>query len=264
MKMQRSTTRTLGITTGLISFGIAASLVSHPGFAHLTAPPLRQVSTPAHPAAATPSAADAAKYQALVNKYCVSCHNKRAPLPADSPVILEGTSYDDLLSNAGTWERVLRKLSVRAMPPQGMPRPSEAEYSAFTGWLSASLDRAWEGHSTPGRFVVHRLNRAEYENAIRDLLAVDIDVKDLLPTDGAEFGFDNIATSLKTSPLLLEGYLTAAQRVSAMAVGDPKVRPGTDEHSISREFSQNGYIDGLPLGTVGGTVVRRLSRRRRV
>ncbi len=192
----------------------------------------------------------------MLNKYCVSCHNKRAPLPADSPVVLEAANFDDLLSSAGTWERVLRKLSVRAMPPQGMPRPTEAEYAGFTGWLAASLDHAWEGHTTPGRFVVHRLNRAEYENAIRDLLAVDIDVKDLLPTDGAEFGFDNIATSLKTSPLLLEGYLTAAQRVSAMAVGDPKVRPGTVEHSISREFSQNGYIDGLPLGTVGGTVVR--------
>ena len=103
---------------------------------------------------------------------------------------------------------------------------------------------------------MHRLNRAEYANAVRDLLAVDIDVSDLLPTDGADFGFDNIATALKTSPLLLEGYVNAAQRVSAMAVGDPQVRPGTTEHSISREFSQNGYIDGLPLGTVGGTVVR--------
>ena len=142
------------------------------------------------------------------------------------------------------------------MPPPGMPRPTEAEYAGFTGWLAASLDRAWEGKSTPGRFVVHRLNRAEYANAVRDLLAVDIDVSDLLPTDGAEFGFDNIATSLKTSPLLLEGYVTAAQRVAAMAVGDPKVKPGTTEHSISREFSQNGYIDGLPLGTVGGTVIR--------
>ncbi len=150
---------------------------------------------------------------------------------------------------------MIRKLSVRAMPPPGVPRPSEAEYAAFTSWLAASLDRAWEGHSTPGRFVVHRLNRAEYANAVRDLLAVDLDVSDLLPTDGAEYGFDNIATALKTSPLLLEGYVNAAERVSAMAVGDPQVRPGTDEHSISREFSQNGYIDGLPLGTVGGTVV---------
>ena len=137
-----------------------------------------------------------------------------------------------------------------------MPRPSEAEYAGFTGWLAASLDRAWEGNGTPGRYVVHRLNRAEYANAVRDLLAVDIDVTDLLPTDGAEFGFDNIATALKTSPLLLEGYVNAAERVSAMAVGDPQVRPGTEEHSISREFSQNGYIAGLPLGTFGGTVVR--------
>ncbi len=206
-------------------------------------------------AAATPASADAAKYRAMVDKYCVSCHNQRTAFPAEGPVRLDA-SFDDLLPHADTWERVLRKLSVRAMPPQGMPRPTEAEYAGFTSWLGASLDRAWEGHSTPGRYVVHRLNRAEYANAVRDLLAVDIDVSDLLPTDGAEFGFDNIATALKTSPLLLEGYVNAAQRVSAMAVGDPQVKPGTTEHSISREFSQNGYIDGLPLGTVGGTVVR--------
>ncbi|PWU09573.1 MAG: hypothetical protein C5B51_06025 [Terriglobia bacterium] len=210
----------------------------------------------AAPAATANPAGDSAKYRAFAEKYCVTCHNKRALMPADDPVNLEPAAFDDLLGNAGTWERVLRKLSVRAMPPQGMPRPSEAEYAGFTGWLAASLDRAWEGRSTPGRYVVHRLNRAEYANAIRDLLAVDIDVSDLLPTDGAEFGFDNIATALRTSPLLLEGYVNAAQRVSAMAVGDPQVKPGTIEHSISREFSQNGYIAGLPLGTVGGTVVR--------
>ena len=190
----------------------------------------------------------------MLDKYCVTCHNKRAMLPADGPVNLE-TGFDDLLGHAQTWERVLRKLSVRAMPPIGMPRPSEAEYAGFTTWLAASLDHAWEGHTNPGRYVVHRLNRAEYANAVRDLLAVDIDVSGLLPTDGAEFGFDNIATSLKTSPLLLEGYVNAAERVAGMAVGDPQVRPGTTEHSISREFSQNGYIEGLPLGTFGGTVV---------
>jgi mono/diheme cytochrome c family protein len=207
------------------------------------------------PAPGVSQSADAAKYRAFADKYCVGCHNKRAALPADAPVNLEPATFDDLLGHAGTFERVIRKLSVRAMPPPGMPRPTEAEYAAFTNWLASSLDRAWEGHSTPGRYVVHRLNRAEYANAVRDLFGVDLDVSDLLPTDGAEFGFDNIATSLKTSPLLLEGYVNAAQRVSAMAVGDPKVRPGTTEHSISREFSQNGYIDGLPLGTVGGTVV---------
>jgi mono/diheme cytochrome c family protein len=200
------------------------------------------------------STADAVKYRAMLDKYCVTCHNKKAMLPAEGPVNLE-VGFDDLLGHAETWERVLRKLSVRAMPPIGMPRPSEAEYAGFTTWLATSLDRAWEGHSTPGRYVVHRLNRAEYANAVRDLLAVDIDVSGLLPTDGAEFGFDNIATSLKTSPLLLEGYVNAAERVAGMAVGDPQVRPGTTEHSISREFSQSGYIDGLPLGTFGGTVL---------
>jgi len=192
----------------------------------------------------------------MLDKYCVGCHNDRAASPSQAPVNLKTASVEDLVGNAETWERVLRKLSVRAMPPPGSPRPEEAEYAGFTNWLAASIDRAWEGKSNPGRYVVHRLNRAEYANAVRDLLAVDIDVSDVLPTDGAEYGFDNIATSLKTSPLLLEGYVTAAQRVAGMAVGDPQVRPGTTEHSISREFSQNGYVDGLPLGTVGGTVVR--------
>jgi mono/diheme cytochrome c family protein len=245
MKIPRSTARKIGITASLAVFGIGASLVAQTASRQTSAAP-----------PASSASADAAKYRALVNKYCVSCHNARTANPAQGPVNLEGAGFDDLLGHAGTWERVLRKLSVRAMPPPGTPRPTEAEYAGFTGWLAASLDRAWEGKSTPGRFVVHRLNRAEYANAVRDLLAVDLDVSDLLPTDGAEFGFDNIATSLKTSPLLLEGYVTAAQRVAAMAVGDPKVKPGTTEHSISREFSQNGYIDGLPLGTVGGTVVR--------
>src|ERR1700681_271012 len=200
--------------------------------------------------------ADAAKYRAWVNQYCVGCHNSRTASPANDPLNLESASLDELLPDAAKWERVLRKLSVRAMPPQGAPHPKEPEYAAFTSWLAGSLDRAWEGRSTPGRYVVHRLNRTEYGNAIRDLLALDISVAELLPSDGANFGFDNIADSLKMSPLLLERYLTAAQRISAQAVGDPHVRPGTTEYSISREFTQSGYIDGLPLGTFGGTVVR--------
>jgi mono/diheme cytochrome c family protein len=242
MKIPKSLTGKIVVTAALVVFGIGASLIAQTG-------------APKASTSAVNTSADAAKYRALVNKYCVGCHNARTANPAEGPVNLEGAPFDDLLGHAGTWERVLRKLSVRAMPPPGTPRPTEPEYAGFTGWLATSLDHAWEGKSTPGRFVVHRLNRAEYANAIRDLLAVDLDVSDLLPTDGAEFGFDNIATSLKTSPLLLEGYVTAAQRVAAMAVGDPKVKPGTTEHSISREFSQNGYIEGLPLGTVGGTVV---------
>jgi mono/diheme cytochrome c family protein len=205
------------------------------------------------PPAPSPAAAE---YRAWLNQYCVGCHNSSTANPANEPVNLESASLDDLLPHAATWERVLRKLSVRAMPPQGMPHPKESEYAAFTSWLAGSLDRAWQGRSTPGRYVVHRLNRAEYSNAIRDVVALDIDVTELLPSDGANFGFDNIAASLNTSPLLLDRYLTAAQRISAQAVGDPDVRPGTAEYSISREFTQSGYIEGLPLGTRGGTLIR--------
>src|ERR1700690_2751696 len=230
------------ITTALACVGIPGPLLAQSG-------------STASKAGAT---AEAVKYRAFLDKYCVACHSNRAANPVEGPVNLQSAGFDELLGHAETWERVLRKLSVRAMPPPGVPRPPEGEYAGFTGWLAASLDRAWEGRSTPGRYVVHRLNRAEYANAVRDLLAVDIDVSDLLPTDGAEFGFDNIATALKTSPLLLEGYVNAAERVSAMAVGDPHVRPGTTEHSISREFSQSGYIEGLPLGTVGGTVIHQV------
>ena len=236
-----------------------------------TRAPARRRATPAaavgaHAAGSRQSpapAAEAAKHRAWLNKNCVGCHNSRTASPPEAPVNLEAASLDDLLPQADTWERVLRKLSVRAMPPQGVPHPAEAEYVGFTSWLAGSLDRAWEGRSTPGRYVVHRLNRSEYANAIRDLLALDIDVTELLPSDGANFGFDNIAASLKTSPLLLERYVAAAQRISAMAVGDPDVRPGTTEYSISREFSQSGYIDGLPLGTRGGTVIRHVFPGRR-
>jgi mono/diheme cytochrome c family protein len=237
---------------------VGAAIVLAQTAAPVTPPVAARAAAPA-PAAATPLApnpADAVKYQAWVKQYCVGCHNSRSPQPANDPVNLETAKLDNLLPQAATWERVLRKLSVRAMPPQTAPHPTEAEYVAFTGWLSASLDHAWQGKSTPGRYVVHRLNRTEYGNAIRDLLALDIDVTELLPSDGADFGFDNIATSLRTSPLLLERYLTAAQRISTLAVGDPNVRPGTTEYPISREFSQSGHIDGLPLGTRGGTQVR--------
>ena len=124
-------------------------------------------------------AAEAAKHRAWLNKYCVGCHNSRTASPSEEPVNLESASLDDLLPHAATWERVLRKLSVRAMPPQGTPHPNEADYVGFTSWLAGSLDRAWEGRSNPGRYVVHRLNRTEYGNAIRDLLALDVDVTEL-------------------------------------------------------------------------------------
>jgi mono/diheme cytochrome c family protein len=201
--------------------------------------------------------AETARYRAWLNQYCVGCHGARSPQPANDPLNLESASLDDPIKSAASWERVLRKLSVRAMPPAGSPRPEEAEYAAFTGWLAGTLDRAWAGHpGAPGLDVIHRLNRAEYRNAIRDLLALDVDVAAMLPNDGGDFGFDNIAAALRTSPLLLDGYITAAQRISTLAVGDRQSAATTAEYSINRNVSQNARVDGLPLGTRGGTVVR--------
>jgi mono/diheme cytochrome c family protein len=211
------------------------------------------------PTAAANARAEAAKYREWVNRNCVGCHNNRVKQPPDDPINLEAASLDDVVANAATWERVLRKLAVRAMPPQSAPRhPSEPEYAGFTTWLANALDRGWAGKSTPGRFVVHRLNRTEYGNAVHDLLGLDVRVDELLPSDGADFGFDNIASALKTSPLLFERYLTAAQRVSTLAVGDTTVPPGNTEYPISREFTQSGYIEGLPLGTRGGSVIKHI------
>jgi len=216
------------------------------------------VAAPAQAASVAPATDKATldKQKAWVKQYCVTCHNTRNPLPATDPVNLEAASLDDLTKDAAVWERVLRKLNVRAMPPQGMPHPTEASYADFTGWLTTSLDRNWQGKAIPGHYVVHRLNRAEYRNAVRDLLALDVDVSALLPNDGGNFGFDNIASALTTSPLLLDGYVTAAQRISTLAMGDPKVAPTTAEFLINRNLSQNVRMEGLPLGTRGGRLVR--------
>ena len=166
---------------------------------------------------------DAAKYRALVNQVLRRVSQQPHGIPADDPVNLESASLDEVLANAETWERVLRKLSVRAMPPQGAPRPKEPEYAAFTSWLAASLDRAWEGRSTPGRYVVHRLNRAEYANAVRDLLAVDIDVTDLLPTDGAEVRVRQHRDVAQNVAAAAGGIRARPRSASArMAVGDPQ------------------------------------------
>jgi hypothetical protein len=232
---------------------LGAAMLSAQAPATATRTPAR---VPAGALGAVSAAAETAKHRAWLKQYCVGCHNERNPLPANDPVKLDSANLDDVIADAAMWERVLRKLSVRAMPPQGSPHPREADYVAFTTWLSDSLDRGWATRSTPGRFVVHRLNRAEYRNAIRDLLALDIDVSAILPNDGGDFGFDNIAVALTTSPLLLDGYLSAAQRISTLAVGDASAHPTTAEYSINRDFSQNGHVDGLPLGTRGGKVVR--------
>jgi cytochrome c5 len=195
------------------------------------------------------------EYHAMLTKYCVTCHNEKLKIPAGAPLSLDKADLDDVTADPVIWEKVIRKLGVGAMPPQGVPHPDAAALSDFQTWLSVPLDRAANAKPNPGRFALHRLNRAEYANAIRDLLGIKVDITGLLPPDSSDFGFDNIATVLKVTPALLERYLTAAVRISALAVGEPKPEPVEDKFPIRIDFTQNGYIEGLPLGSRGGTLI---------
>ena len=214
--------------------------------------------TPARPPAAVTANAAAgtpAAYQAMLDRYCVTCHNEKSRLPAGAPLLLDKANLKDPGANPEVWEKVVRKLGVGAMPPQNSPTPGTAELDRFRSALATSLDNAAAKRNYPGRYVLHRLNRTEYANAVRDLLGVEVDVSELLPSDGGDFGFDNIASALTTSPLLLERYLTAALRISDLAVGDAEAEPGTATYSVSTVVTQRQHMEGLPLGTRGGLVV---------
>jgi len=188
--------------------------------------------------------------RSAIDRYCVTCHNQRTKA---SGLALDTVDPSHPDAAPDVWERVVRKLRTRTMPPQGMPRPDEATYSTLVTSLESELDRAAALHPNPGRPQIRRLNRSEYANAVRDLLNLDLDVSALLPPDDAAYGFDNIADMLGTSPALLERYLVAADRVSALAVGAP-VSPGSDTYRVRQDRSQDQHIEGLPLGTVGGLV----------
>jgi len=189
---------------------------------------------------------------ALVQKYCLTCHSARVKTGGLS---LEGMNPADAAAHADVWEKVVMKLRGGMMPPQGMPRPDEATLEAFAVSLEQTLDRAAQGTTKPGYKPVHRLNRTEYGNAVRDLLGLEVDVTDLLPADDESNGFDNIAGVLRVSPSLLEQYLAAARRISSLAVGSD-----TDvvrlAYRISPDDSQEDHVEGLPLGTRGGLLFR--------
>jgi len=194
-------------------------------------------------------------YQATMTKYCVTCHNVKARIPAGAPLALDTANLEDPATHPEVWEKVIRKLGAGAMPPQGSPTPGTEELMKFRSALITSLDSAAAKKNSPGRYVLHRLNRTEYANSVRDLLGVTVNVADLLPSDGGDFGFDNVASALRTSPLLLEGYLTAALRISELAVGDAETEPGTATYSIGTVVTQSHHVEGLPVGTRGGILV---------
>jgi mono/diheme cytochrome c family protein len=203
--------------------------------------------------AASTAASDSTSYRAIVDQYCVTCHNARLKT---GDLVLEDLDLSHVDGDVAIWEKVVRKLRAGVMPPQGARHPGEAAVHGLTTWLEAQLDRAAETRPDPGRPMLHRLNRAEYRNAIRDLLALDIDVTSLLPPDDSAYGFDNISDVLGVSPSLQERYLAAAGRISRLAVGDLDLRPGSETYRVRQDLSQNQHIDGLPLGTVGGLRVR--------
>jgi len=190
-------------------------------------------------------------YREVLDKYCVTCHNQRLKTGG---LTLDNMDLANVPAQAEVWEKVVRKLRSGTMPPAGLPRPDPATYKGLAGWLETQIDQGSEPYA--GRPIMHRLNRSEYANAIRDLLALDIDAAALLPPDDSAFGFDNISDALGLSPSLQEHYLDAALKIGALAVGDPKIAPGSETWRIRQDLSQDQHVNALPLGTIGGTVVR--------
>jgi hypothetical protein len=200
---------------------------------------------PAHPRLDEPLA--------QVARYCTDCHND-AELAGG--VSFEHLRADGARSDAGTWERMLRKLRAGAMPPHdGTPRPAQEQIDRLTAGIETALDAAFAAEPETQSPLIHRLNGTEYSNAIRDLLGVAIDASKHLPPDGVVEGFDNIAEALGVSPALLEGYLAASAEVAALAVGDPKARPESVTYRTKPDQSQHEHVVGAPLGTIGGLAV---------
>ena len=191
--------------------------------------------------------------QALLEQYCVECHNAT---DWAGGVAFDLMSLAELDHDAPIWEEAIRKLRAGLMPPQGNPRPERAVLDDMVQWLGTGLDLAWEASPNPGAEPVSRLNRAEYVNAVRDLLAFDAsDLVQALPADATAAGFDNIAEALSMSPTLLEGYLSVARQISRHAIGDVATAPTQVEYRAAGGASQQDHVEGLPLGTRGGMVV---------
>ncbi len=193
--------------------------------------------------------------RAMLDKYCVTCHNDRLKTAG---LMLDRLDVDHAGSGAQTWEKVLRKLKTREMPPPGSPHPDAATYTAVSDQLEKTLDAAAAANPNPGRVAVHRLNRTEYTNAVRDLVGLRVDGKSLLSADEADQeGFDNVASVLSVSPVLLEGYLSAARTISRLAVGDPSITPVADVFRIPTALNQDDRTtDDLPFGSQGGAAIR--------
>jgi mono/diheme cytochrome c family protein len=202
-----------------------------------------------------PSAASSSP-QAVVNQYCVACHNERLRTAGLALDMLDATKPS---ANAEVWERVIGKLRAQSMPPSGRPRPDVATYRSVAAALERDIDQAWVAHPKPGRIgAVHRLNRTEYSNVIRDLFALDLDVKPLLPGDEtADGSFDNLADALSISTAHLERYLSVARQVTRIATGLPPTSPRVETFDIPLHVIQDDrQSEDLPFGSRGGIAIR--------
>ena len=193
--------------------------------------------------------------RAVLDRYCVTCHNEKLKT---ADLNLSKMDVGNVGEGAPVWEKVVRKLRTGAMPPAGMPRPDHATYDSLATYLETALDRAAAAKPDPGRPTsIHRLNRTEYTNAIRDLVALDIDGASLLPADESTDGFDNMGEALTVSPMLLERYMSAAAKVSRLAVGDPSIRPVFETYEVSKFLLQEDRMnEALPFGSRGGIAIR--------
>jgi mono/diheme cytochrome c family protein len=188
---------------------------------------------------------------ALLKQYCITCHNERAKTGG---LVLD-TELSKIAADRERWEKVVRKVKTGMMPPANSPRPARERLDAFAAAMEARLDTAADAKATLDKPALHRLNRTEYANAIRDLLDVEVDVSALLPADGSSEGFDNIAEALSVSPSLIQGYVSAAMKISRLAVGDRTMAPSQVVYPAPPALAQDRHIEGLPIGTRGGMVV---------
>lgn len=198
-------------------------------------------------------------HRAVINQYCAGCHNDRTNRSSDPRLKLNQLPLDQVGPDAELWERVVRKVRSGTMPPSGARRPDQRTLNALAAYLENSIDQFAGGKPNPGRPSPHRLNRFEYSNAVRDLLAMEIDGRSMLPTDESGYGFDNIADVLSVTPGLLERYMFAAQKISRLAVADTTMRPVTEIFKVRAwpTLEQNDRMsDDLPFRSRGGTAVR--------
>ena len=214
---------------------------------------LLSVATPAATASAAAGEPQGWQRQ-LLDRYCVTCHNDRL---RTADLALDHHDVTRVADAPAVWETVVRKLRAGAMPPPSRPRPDTATNGRFVAWLENELDRAAAADPNPGRTeAFHRLNRTEYHHAVRDLLHLEIDVAELLPADGASYGFDNIAGVLGISPTLLERYLAAARKISRVAIGRPAPSATTETYRLPSDLEQDDWVAGMPFGTRGGAAFR--------